>query len=165
MQAEEYLSEWCRRNNIHLTILRPSLLAGKNPPGNLGAMIKGISTGRYLSIAGGIARKSVAMADDICRIIPYCEEKSGVFNLCDSRHPTFRELEEVICKQLQKPLPLNIPTWFARGLAKVGDTIKLIPINTPRLEKIIRPLTFSNEKIQKELNFVPSDVLTNFLIS
>jgi nucleoside-diphosphate-sugar epimerase len=35
IQAEEYLSEWSDRNNIHLTILRPSLLAGKNPHGNM----------------------------------------------------------------------------------------------------------------------------------
>jgi hypothetical protein len=37
-------------------------------------MIRGISTGRHLSIAGGKTRKSVAMANDICKIIPYCEE-------------------------------------------------------------------------------------------
>jgi nucleoside-diphosphate-sugar epimerase len=29
IQAEEYLLEWCERKNIRLTILRPSLLAGK----------------------------------------------------------------------------------------------------------------------------------------
>jgi nucleoside-diphosphate-sugar epimerase len=38
-QAEEYLLEWCFKRNVSLTILRPSLLAGKNPPGNIGAMI------------------------------------------------------------------------------------------------------------------------------
>ena len=51
-QAEVFLQEWCEKNNVVLTILRPSLLAGKNPPGNLGDMIKGIKTGSYLSICG-----------------------------------------------------------------------------------------------------------------
>ena len=51
IMAENFLKEWCSKNNVVLTILRPSLIAGKNPPGNLGAMIKGISSGKYLSIA------------------------------------------------------------------------------------------------------------------
>ncbi len=51
--AEEYLQEWCRKHNVILGIIRPSLIAGPNPPGNLGAMIHGIHSGKYLSIAGG----------------------------------------------------------------------------------------------------------------
>lgn len=36
IKAEEYLTDWCRKNNVILGILRPSLLAGKGAPGNLG---------------------------------------------------------------------------------------------------------------------------------
>lgn len=39
IMAEEYLTEWCRNNNVKLGILRPSLLAGKHALGNLGAMV------------------------------------------------------------------------------------------------------------------------------
>lgn len=35
-------------HNVKLSILRPSLIAGPNPPGNLGAMIHGIENGKYL---------------------------------------------------------------------------------------------------------------------
>jgi nucleoside-diphosphate-sugar epimerase len=163
-QAEEYLLEWCDKKDISLTILRPSLLAGKNPPGNLGAMIEGITKGRYVSIAGGKTRKSIAMVDDIGRLIPYCEKLSGVFNLCDDYNPTFRELEQIIAQQLNKPLPINIPLWSAKCLAKAGDLFRLNLINTEKLKKITQSLTFSNEKIKRELNFIPSDVLTNFSI-
>jgi nucleoside-diphosphate-sugar epimerase len=164
IQAENYLLEWCYKKRINLIILRPSLLAGKNPPGNLGAMVKGISQGRYFSIAGGKAKKSVAMVDDINRLIPYCEEKSGIFNLCDSYNPTFKELEAIIAKQLHKPVPLNIPMWSAKWLAKIGDSFNSFPIDTQRLKKITQSLTFSNEKIQKVLNFIPTDVPTHFSI-
>lgn len=164
-QAEAFLQEWCAKNNVVLTILRPSLLAGKNPPGNLGAMIKGIKTGRYLSICGGKARKSVAMAEDIAKLIPVCENKGGVFNLCDSHQPTFHELEELISRQLGKTKPLNVPYWIALCMAKVGDLLgKKAPINTYKLQKITKGLTFSNEKIKTELGFEPSDVLSNFKI-
>ena len=165
IQAEEFLSEWCERKNVQLTILRPSLLAGKNPPGNLGAMINGISSGKYFSIAGGKTRKSIAMADDIGRIIPLCEEKAGIYNLCDDHNPSFRELEELISKQLKKSLPASIPMWSAKCLANIGNLLNLSAINKQKLMKITTPLTFSNEKIKNELNFIPSDVLSNFLIA
>lgn len=164
-QAEAFLQEWCAKNNVVLTILRPSLLAGKNPPGNLGTMVKGIKTGRYLSVCGGKARKSVAMAEDIAKLIPICENKGGVYNLCDSHQPTFHELEELISRQLGKPKPLNVPYWVALCMAKIGDLLgKKAPINTYKLQKITKGLTFSNEKIKMELGFEPSDVLSNFKI-
>ncbi len=163
--AEQFLQEWCKKNNVILTILRPSLIAGKNPPGNLGAMIKGISTGKYLSIAGGVSRKSVLMACDIAKVIPLCEAKGGVYNICDDSYPSFHELEMLISKQLGKRPPINIPYWVANCLAHVGNLLgKKAPINSARLEKIVKSLTFSNEKIKKELGFVPTDVLSNFVI-
>lgn len=163
--AEQFLQEWCKKNNVILTILRPSLIAGKNPPGNLGAMIKGISTGKYLSIAGGVSRKSVLMACDIAKVIPLCEEKGGIYNICDNSYPSFHELEVLISKQLGKKLPLNIPYWVANCLAHIGNLLgNKAPINSVRLEKIVKSLTFSNEKIKKELGFIPSDVLSNFVI-
>ena len=163
--AEQFLQEWCAKNNAVLTVLRPSLIAGKNPPGNLGAMIKGIESGRYFSIAGGASRKSVMMACDLAKVLPLCEEKGGVFNICDDSYPSFKELERLISEQLGKKAPMNIPYWMANCLAHVGDVLgKNAPINSARLEKIVKSLTFSNEKIKKELGFVPTDVLSNFVI-
>lgn len=163
--AEQFLQDWCEKNSVILTILRPSLIAGKNPPGNLGAMIKGIETGKYLSIAGGVSRKSVMMACDLAKVVPLCEEKGGIYNICDDSYPSFHELELLISKQLGKKPPLNIPYWVANCLAHVGNLMgKKAPINSARLEKIVKSLTFSNEKIKKELGFVPTDVLSNFVI-
>ena len=166
IMAEEFLKDWCSRNNIILTILRPSLIAGKNPPGNLGAMIKGISSGKYLSIAGGVSHKSVMMACDLANVIPLCEDKGGIFNICDDSYPSFHELEVLISKQLgKKRPPLNIPYWVANILAHIGNLMgKKAPINSLRLEKIVKSLTFYNEKIKNELGFVPTDVLSNFRI-
>lgn len=100
--AEEYLQKWCYEHNVILGIIRPSLIAGPNPPGNLGSMIHGIRSGKYLSIAGGRARKSILMVQDIAKLVPLLAEKGGIYNVCDSHHPTFRELETIICRQLDK---------------------------------------------------------------
>lgn len=166
IQAETFLTEWCHRNNVILTILRPSLIAGPNPPGNLGAMIKGIKTGKYLSIGGGMARKSVLMVQDIARLIPLVADRGGIYNVCDSNHPGFRELERLICRQLNKSGVISIPLFLAKIVAKTGDFLgKYAPFNSVKLSKMTNSLTFSNEKAKKELDWQPMDVIENFKIN
>lgn len=165
IQAENFLSEWCNRHGVILSIIRPSLIAGPNPPGNLGAMIKGLRTGRYLSIGGGKARKSVLMVEDIARLVPLLVERGGIYNVCDDEQPSFRQLETVICGQLGRKLPLSIPYWLAKCMALVGDCFgNKAPINSLKLKKITESLTFSNEKAKKELGWKPISVLKNFRI-
>ena len=165
IKAEKYLEGWCAMHNVKLSILRPSLIAGPNPPGNLGAMIHGIRNGKYLSIAGGKARKSVLMVQDIANLLPMLIEKGGIYNVCDSYQPSFRELEMVICKQLSRKGPISIPYWLAKSMAVVGDCLgEKAPINSLKLRKITSSLTFSNEKATRELGWKPMNVLRNFQI-
>lgn len=163
--AEEYLQKWCHEHNVILGIVRPSLIAGPNPPGNLGAMVHGIRSGRYLSIAGSRARKSVLMVQDIARLVPLLAEKGGIYNVCDSYQPTFRELETIICRQLNRNLPVSIPYWIAKCMALIGDCLgEKAPINSLKLRKMTKSLTFSNEKAVRELGWRPTSVLKNFKI-
>jgi nucleoside-diphosphate-sugar epimerase len=165
IEAEKFLNQWCNKYNVRLSIIRLSLIAGKNPPGNLGAMVQGIKTGKYLRIGKGRARKSVLMAEDIARLVPKLVKKGGTYNLCDNRHPSFYELEELIAQQLGKKSPKAIPFWLAKLLAKAGDLVgSRAPFNSVKLEKITQPLTFSNEKAKSELGWEPLDVLENFKI-
>lgn len=164
IMAEEYLIQWCKEHDVVLSILRPGLLAGEGAPGNLGAMVNGIKSGAYLSIAGGKARKSILMASDIARLVPLVAEKGGVYNVCDNHNPSFGELEKVIAQQLGKRPPINVPYWFAKCLALVGDVFSFFPINSSRLEKIVTDDVYSNEKARRELGWEPLDVLENYKI-
>ena len=165
IMAEEFLTTWCKEHGVMLGILRPSLLAGKNAPGNLGAMVNGIRKGFYLNIAGGKVRKSVLMAEDIARLIPLLVEKGGVYNVCDTNQPTFGEISASVAKQLGKRKPLSIPYWMAWCMAKVGDLLGAkAPINSYKLSKMTESLTFSNEKARRELGWEPLDVLESYEI-
>ncbi len=165
IMAESYLQKWCYRNGIILGILRPSLIVGKNVPGNLGSMIRGIKSGTYLSIAHGQARKSLLIVDDIAHILPLVAKKGGIYNLCDTYQPTFCELEELISSQLGKRRPFSIPYWMAKSMARIGDLFgNYAPINSIKLRKITESLTFSNKKAISELGWKPLDVLTNYKI-
>ena len=165
IMAEEYLTEWCKKHNVVLGILRPSLLAGKNAPGNLGAMVNGVRKGFYMNIAGGKVVKSILMAEDIARIMPALIKKGGVYNVCDTRQPSFGELSVSVAKQLGKHKPISIPYWMAWCMAKVGDLLgSKAPINSYKLEKMTKSLTFSNEKARQELGWEPLDVLENYKV-
>lgn len=164
IMAEEFLSEWANKNGVILTILRPSLIAGCNAPGNLGAMVKGIKSGAYLSIAHGRARKSLLMAQDIANIVTLAENVGGVYNVCDDDHPSFGELEHIIANQLGKRPPISIPYWFAKSLALIGDVLSFFPINSQRLNKIITSDTLSNEKVKHTLQWEPISSLKNYKI-
>lgn len=165
IMAEEFLARWCKEHGVVLGIIRPSLLAGRKAPGNLGRMVNGIRKGFYLNIAGGNVKKSILMAEDIAHLLPLLEQKGGIYNVCDSHHPSFGEISASVARQLGKHKPMSIPYWMAWCMAKVGDLLgSMAPINSYKLEKMTRSLTFSNEKARRELGWEPLDVLTNYKI-
>lgn len=160
IMAEEFLTDWCGKNDVVLTILRPSLLAGVNPPGNLGDMIRGIEKGFYVNIAGGKVCKSILMAEDVANLIPLVADKGGIYNVCDTSQPTFGELSILIANQLGKRRPISIPYWCAKSLALVGDIVgNKFPINSLRLGKLTQSLTFSNQKAIDALGWTPMKVI------
>ncbi|WP_069660390.1 NAD-dependent epimerase/dehydratase family protein [Arcticibacter eurypsychrophilus] len=165
IRAEELIQSWCKKNNVICSILRLPLIAGANPKGNLGSMIRGIKNGYYLDIDGGRAKKSIVLAEDIALIIPKVALIGGVFNLTDGQHPSFIELSSLIAFQLGRSMPYNIPLWVARVIAKLGDLMgKGIPLNSPRLKKITSDLTFDDSKAFKVLGWRPTAVLKGFKI-
>lgn len=160
IMAEEWLADWAGRNNITLTILRLPLVAGVNPPGNLGAMINGIKSGKYLSIGKANARKSIIWAEDIAAILPLIAPIGGVYNITDGLHPMFSQLEAVISEQLKKKAPLSLPIALAKVLGWAGDIIgNKFPVNSNKLQKITSTLTFDDKKLHAAVKWNPSSVV------
>jgi nucleoside-diphosphate-sugar epimerase len=160
ISAEKWLIEWADRQKVKLGILRLPLVAGIDPPGNLGAMINGIRSGRYLSIGKATARKSIVWHEDIASIIPILSEIGGTFNLTDRCHPSFKQLELVISTKLGKRAPTTIPLFAAKILASAGNILgKNFPINSQKLKKITSTLTFDDKKACNMLGWKPASVL------
>jgi nucleoside-diphosphate-sugar epimerase len=163
IHAEKLIQEWCNSNNVTCSILRLPLLVGQDPPGNLGSMIKAIQKGYYMNIAGGLARKSMVMAEDVAKIVLKVSEVGGIYNLTDGYHPNFKELSFNLAKQMGKSTPLNIPNWFAKIMAKTGDIIGMkAPFNSNKLTKITADLTFDDSKARKAFGWNPTNVLEAF---
>lgn len=165
IQAEKLVQEWCKQNNVVCTILRLPLVVGKNPPGNLGAMIKGIQKGFYFNIAGGQARKSMVLANDVAKIILKASEIGGIYNFTDGYHPSFYELSYAIGKQFGKSRIFNLPFFIAKIIALFGDIFGTkFPLNSNKLRKISSDLTFDDTKARKVLGWNPTKVLDHFKI-
>lgn len=163
LMAEVFLNEWCWKHSVNLAVIRPPLVVGPNPPGNLGRLIQGIKTGRYLCIGGGKAKKSVLMVQDIARLVPLLEKTAGHYNVCSDDQPTFRDIEMLVCDQLKMKSPKVLPLWAARIFARIGDGLgSKAPINTRVLNKITKSLTFSNEKAKSELGWKPLSIKENY---
>jgi nucleoside-diphosphate-sugar epimerase len=164
IKAEQYLTEWGKKLGIKILILRLPLIIGSNPPGNLGKMILGIKRGTYFSIGGGKARKSMVLAADVAKLISDCPDVSGIYNLTDGYHPSFSELESIVCSQLKKDKPFNMPIGLAKLLGEIGDFLPVFPVNSDTINKISKDLTFSDLKARQELGWNPCRVIDKFKI-
>jgi nucleoside-diphosphate-sugar epimerase len=166
IEAEEIVKKWCDEHNLVCTILRLPLVVGDNPPGNLGAMIKGIKKGYYFNIAGGNAKKSMVLASDIAKFILKASEVGGTYNLTDGVHPTFNELSKRISQEFYKSFVPNMPLFIAKGLAKIGDILgNVFPINSNKLSKITSTLTFDDSKARLAFGWNPNPVLEGFKLN
>ncbi|OOG74586.1 NAD(P)-dependent oxidoreductase [Algoriphagus sp. A40] len=158
IEAEKLVKDWGQNHGVQVVILRLPLIAGPNPPGNLGAIIKAIRSGYYVRLGKGEARKSMVLAEDVAALIPSLLGKSGTFNLCDGYHPKLSELDLEIAGQFGKKVR-SVPEKLLAPLAKLGDLLPFFPLNSYRLDKLSHTLTFSDQKARKELAWNPRQIL------
>lgn len=158
--AETLIIDWCTCHHITYYVLRLPLIAGKNVPGNLGAMVKGIRSGKYFSIGKGCAMKSIIWVNDVAALLKNISGPSGIYNLTDGYNPSFYELENKISKFYTKKVPPSLSLVVVKLLAFAGDFIGAkFPINSNKLKKITSTLTFDDTRARAKLGWSPHQVL------
>ena len=164
IQAEKILIEWGEKHNIPISIIRPPLIIGKNAPGNLQKMIQGIKNKRYANIAGGKAKRSMVLAEDIANFTPTLVQYNGIVNVTDGYNPSFKEISKIIGNKFGKKV-FNIPYFFAKTFGLTGDVLEKItkkemPFSSNKLSKMTSSLTFSNAKAST-IGWKPRTILEN----
>lgn len=165
IMAENIIQKWADRNVIKATLLRLPLLIGKNPKGNLGAMINAIQKGYYFNIGKADVKKSMVLVDDVVNFIPKIMTQGGIYNLTDGYAPSFKELSDTISNHFSSKSIISINYKIIKVVALIGDLLekvskKKMPINSLKLKKIINPLTFNDEKA-RAVGWNPKEVLKN----
>lgn len=156
--AEQEIINFGKKNDVNVLILRPPLVIGKSPEGNLKSLMKAIRMGYYFRIGNGEAKRSMVSAQDIAQIICSSYGKSGIYNLTDRIHPSFKDIDTRISEYYGKKIRV-VPKSLIVFLAKIGDFIPGLPINSYKYKKMTNSLTFSDDKAVKELNWNPSSAL------
>jgi nucleoside-diphosphate-sugar epimerase len=163
IEAEKLVQKWCNKHNVVCTIFRLPLVVGSSPPGNLGAMLKAIKKGYYFNVAGGKAKKSMVLAEDVAKFCLIVAPIGGIYNLTDGQHPSFMELSENIAQNLGMSSPKNIPNWLAYCFSCIGDLLgDKAPLNRKKFKKITTDLTFDDTKARQALGWNPNTVLDYF---
>ena len=167
IKAEELIHDWCKLNNVCLTILRPPLIAGPNPIGNLGDMVNAIKKRYYFNIGTKDFRKSMVLGSDIAKVIPLISTIGGIYNITDGYHPSVREISFLIADQLKLHRPFSLPSSFINSISKTGCLLfgEKFPLNSSKMMKLLSDLTFDDSAIRKKINWNPTTILQGFKIS
>jgi nucleoside-diphosphate-sugar epimerase len=165
IQSEELIQEWCDINKVNCAIFRLPLVAGFNPPGNLGQMINAINKGYFFNIGNGNAKRSIVLASDVADFVSKTIGSSGIYNLTDGYHPSYSEISMHIARELNVKPPWNVPYTVANFFAKLGDSFGSVsPFNSKTFNKLASTLTFDDSKANKLLGWNPSKVLDGFRV-
>ncbi len=165
LDSEKLLSNWCKQKGIALLILRLPLIAGFDPPGNLGEMKTAIARSRYLRIKNNFAKKSIVLAQDVADLVCFIDSrKEGTYHLTDRYHPSFSEIESAFEERTGKKIKFSISYSVIRFFAGIGNVFerllkKDMPVNSLRLDKLTSELTFDDNKAVKDLNWQPGQAL------
>lgn len=159
INAERKIEDWSIENNVPALILRLPLIAGKNPPGNLGSIAKAISKSRYFRIGNNDAKKSVVLAQDVADFIEKIPIHSGTYNLTDGVHPSFFQIESAIELSVNSKIPFSLPRSMVSLLCMVGNTFSFFPLNSARVEKMTSSLTFDDKKARTEIGWNPNSTI------
>jgi nucleoside-diphosphate-sugar epimerase len=106
-ESELKLLEIGQVSDMHVSIIRPSLVYGPNVKGNLQLMLSGIEKGWFPPLPETGNRRSMIHVDDLVRaILLVAEDKRAngeIFIATDGTPYSSREIYDAMCKILGKP--------------------------------------------------------------
>lgn len=151
-KTESAATEFCRQNNIGLTILRlPELVVGTGMGGMLIRMVEQINRGTYLHIKDCSARRSVIHASSIGPAV--AESVEGIFNIADAEAPEVSELAEAISFRIGQKRIYSTKLATARKLAKIAPLLGMGGWKEDMLKFKTESLTFSTAKAESSFGF------------
>ncbi len=166
LEAERAALEVGRRSPLHVTCLRFPLVYGPGNKGNLYRMIAAIDRGVFPPLLEIGNRRSMVHVVDVVRAAVLAAGKPAASGQCyivtDGRAYSTRELYDLICRVLGKPVPRwHVPLWALTVLGTVGDAIgqvsgKRFLFDSDALEKLIGSAWYSSDKLSRELGYRPS---------
>ena len=166
LEAERIVMDFGRRTGKHVACLRLPLVYGPGVKGNLFRMIAAIDRGVFPPLPDLGNRRSMVHVVDAVQAAMLAVGAPAASGQCyivtDARSYSTRELYELICRMLGKPIPRwHVPLWTLKTLGKAGDAIgkisgKRFLFDSDALDKLIGSAWYSSDKIARDLGYRPS---------
>lgn len=146
-EAELKLLEIGRQSEMHVSIVRPSLVYGEGVKGNLALMRRGIEQGWFPPLPETGNRRSMVHVDDLVQallLVAEDERANGeIFIATDGVPHSSREIYEAICQAVGKTIPKwSVPKFLFDGLSLLGPGIRY------RVEKLLGDECYSSAKLE-----------------
>lgn len=171
-QAEELVLAFSQDYGFHVSVLRPTLVYGPAPKGNLARMIKAIQAGRFPPLNISTNQRSMVSVTDLVRaaiLVAEHEQASGqVYIVSDGQTYSTRDIYNAMCQALKKPPPRwHLPLWPLSVFAHLGDAIgrllgRPFAFNSEALSRLLGSACYRNEKL-RQLGWQPSQTLQDVL--
>ncbi len=153
----------------HPVVLRPCLVYGPTPKGNLEKMITAVRRGRFPPLPEVGNRRSMVHVDDVIAAALLAAEKPAaagqVYIVADNEPFSTRQLFEWICLAAGRRVPRwTMPLWLLQMLGRVGDGIgklrgRRFVFDSDALAKLTGSAWYSSAKLQRELGWKPVHTL------
>jgi nucleoside-diphosphate-sugar epimerase len=146
-EAELRLLEIGRQSELHVSIVRPSLVYGAGAKGNLALMRKGIEQGWFPPLPETGNRRSMIHVDDLVEallLVAKDRQANGViYTATDGTTHSSREIYEAICQAVGKPIPQwNVPKFMFDWIAMLSPRIRY------KVDKLLEDEYYSSEKLE-----------------
>jgi len=168
-QAEQLVLTSSNDGGPEGVVLRFPVVYGPLDRGNVAKLIKAVQSKLFFYFGDGnclrsmISPKNAAEAAVIAGFEP--KVANEVFCVIDGRDYTMNELVDSICHVLGMSWrPFHMPVSLADLAGRCGDVLRKwvhvpFPIDSERVRKLSRPLTFSCEKAKRVLGYEPVETL------
>jgi len=146
-EAEVKILEIGRQSEMHVSIVRPSLVYGHGVKGNLALMRKGIECGWFPPLPETGNRRSMIHVDDLVRMLLLVAEddraNGEIYIATDGVPHSSREIYEAVCRAMGKDVPnWQVPKIFFDGLAKLTPKLRY------KVDKLLGDEYYSSAKWQ-----------------
>ncbi len=147
-EAELKLLDIGRQSDMHVSIVRPSLVYGEGAKGNLALMRGGIKQGWFPPLPETGNRRSMIHVDDLVQALLLVAEDSRangeIYIAADGKPHSSREIYNAICHEIEKPIPnWSVPKFLFNSLAILSPKLR------HKVEKLLGDEYYSSEKLEK----------------
>ena len=164
IDAEQIIRRAAAKHKLELTIIRPTMVYGKDDNRFIPFLIRNLKKRDCCMIGSGNHSVDLIhisdVSDMIMRVLEDRHAIGSIYNLTHRENPTWKEMLEVIVRELNTAMPRRkIPYPLAIALAGFMEAASKFTGRPPRMTRhmvrsIGRQYHYSTERAEKDLGFV-----------